>query len=48
LENVRERDLLEDKGVDGRTILKWILNKWYGEAWTGYIWLRIRTGDGFL
>jgi hypothetical protein len=25
-----EEDHLEDSGVDGRTILKWILEKWFG------------------
>jgi hypothetical protein len=25
---------LEDLGVDGRIILKWIFSKWNGEAWT--------------
>jgi hypothetical protein len=29
---------------DGRIILKWILNKGDGEAWTGLIWPRIGTG----
>jgi len=33
LENLRERDHLEDIGVDGRKILKSVLKKWYGEAW---------------
>jgi hypothetical protein len=26
--NLRERDHLEDAGVDGRIILRWILRKW--------------------
>jgi hypothetical protein len=48
LGNLRERDQLEDIGADGRIILQWIFKKWDGEAWTGFIWLRIRTGGGFL
>jgi hypothetical protein len=38
--NLRERDHLEERGVDGRIILGWIFSKWDGEAWTGLIWLR--------
>ena len=38
---------LEDPGVDGRIILKWIIEKWVG-AWTGSIWLRIATDCGLL
>jgi hypothetical protein len=38
---------LEDPGVDGRIMLKWIFKKWDGMAWTGFKWLRIGT-DGEL
>ena len=44
----REEDYLEDSGVDWRIILRWIVRKWDGEAWTGLIWLRTRTGGGLL
>jgi len=45
-DNLRKRDHLEDIGVDGRIILKFILKTWDGEEWTGLMWLRITTGDG--
>jgi len=32
---------LEDSGVDGRIILRWIFRKWDIRAWTGSICLRI-------
>jgi len=34
--NLRERDDLEDPGLDGRIILRWIFRKWDVGAWTGW------------
>jgi len=44
--NLRERDYLEDPGIEGRIILRWIFRKWDVVAWTESIWLRIETGGG--
>ena len=38
-----ERDHLEDPGVRGRIIFRWIFRKWDVGEWTGLSWLRIGT-----
>ena len=44
--NMRERDHLEDPGVDRRIILRWIFRKWEGFVGTGWSGLRIGRGGG--
>jgi hypothetical protein len=39
---LKEKNNLEDLGVDGRIILRRILHKYDGRAWTAFMGLRIR------
>ena len=43
--NLKNRDYLEDLGIDGWTILTRILVKYDGKLWTGFIWLRVELLD---
>jgi len=45
---MREREELEEPGVDRRIILKWIFSKWKVGAWNGSSWLMIGTDGGHL
>ena len=46
--NLRIRVRMEDPGVDGRIIIRWIFRKWDEGLWNGSSWLRIGTGVGHL
>ena len=43
---MRERDNLEEPGLDGRIILRLIFRKWDVGILTGSSWFRIGTCDG--
>ena len=46
--NLKDRDHLENPGVDGRIILRWIFIKWDVGAGTVSVWLRLGTDGGHL
>jgi hypothetical protein len=46
--NLKERDYLEDLGVDGKVQVKCTLKKTRYRAWIGLIWLRIGTTGSLL
>jgi hypothetical protein len=39
---------LEDLGICGMIIIKWILETWGAVAWTGLIWFRMGISGGLL
>jgi hypothetical protein len=46
--NMSERNHLEDPGMDGRIIIRWIIRKLDVRARAELMWLRIGKGDGHL
>jgi hypothetical protein len=48
LETLTGRDHSKDIGIDGRIILEWILGKYGGKVWIGFIWPRIGASSGLL
>jgi hypothetical protein len=47
-ESQKELDQWEDLDVDGRIVLKWIMEKYDGVVWTRFIWLRIGVNGELL
>jgi hypothetical protein len=47
-ESLKERDLFEDKGIEGRMGSKWIFGRLAGSMLSGFNWLRIGASGGLL
>jgi hypothetical protein len=46
--DLMEGDHLKNLGVDGRIIIKGSSGSGMGGVWTGFLWLRIRSGVGLM
>jgi hypothetical protein len=46
--NLKDRDNFVDVSVDGRILLKWIVEKQIGRVWNGFIYLGIGCFGGLL
>jgi hypothetical protein len=46
--NLKGRVHLEDLGVDGSILLKWIVKKFDGRTRPTFIWIRIGNNGGLL
>jgi hypothetical protein len=46
-ESQKEREHWEDTDIGGMIMLKWIIEKDDGMIWTGLLWLRTGTREGF-
>jgi hypothetical protein len=44
----KEKEHLEDQGVGGSMVSKWMLERLVWGVWIGFDWLRIGTGSGLL
>jgi hypothetical protein len=41
LKSLKGRNYSDDLGIDGKTILKYVLQKYGMSVWAGFIWSRI-------
>jgi hypothetical protein len=47
VKNLKGRDRSEDLDIAARIILDWILRKYGGTLWAGFVWLRTGTSGRF-